>query len=737
MFRFYMSCPAHCEELLRKEIEAAGGQEVKTRVRAVTFSGTSETGYRLALFSRIGNALYQILTEGHAVTKAEVVALAEKVSWCDLFPLTSSFSVTCKLAANNATEILNSQYGALLLKDVVCDNFRQRWGQRPSVDSQNPAVKLHLQTVHAHVMICLHWSGEGLSRRGYRVSGGKAPLKENLAAAIVARSQKSLEAADFVVDPMCGSGTLLIEAAQAYYGVAPGLIRGRQEGGFGFESLKGFDEKLWHRLWEEAEKDLREASLKPPVKFLGFDIDREAVEAARKNVEAALCDQWIEIKQIDFHRLSSVDFPKQWTASKSFVLTNPPYGHRLGEKEKIDSLYNDFGNCLKTLFAGAQAAVLCGDKALGAALGLKAKKISPFRNGPLETVLAHFQLFSKEQRQQSEKSAEVKRQQFLSGETLSEGTKMFINRLKKNQKEWKKTPHSKKTTAYRLYDADMPEYNAAIEIYTPVQGDDLSPHIYMSEYQPPSSVSSEARERRLKEMEEGLLFFFQTDLKHLHLRTRFRQKKGNNYEKIGNETTLVVIKEEELLYELNLSDYLDTGIYLDHRPLRRWLKKEAEGKRFLNLFAYTATASLCAAAGGARRVVSVDASLRYLEMGKRHFELNGLTKCDAAWVKSDVLEYLRESYEPFDLIYLDPPTFSNSKSGREDFNLQLQQGELIRLCMKRLAPKGVLYFSNHFRKFVLEEFLKKEFHIKEITDESFDPDFRKSQKAHRCWRITK
>lgn len=736
---FMMSCPANCEELLRQEIEEAGGREIKTRVRSVTFIASTDVGYRLCLYSAYANALYCILAEGHAERREDISRLANAVAWESIFPAGATFAVSCKLASTNRTEVTDSRYGALLLKDAVCDRLRAVNGCRPDVDTENPDIRLHLQIVHAHVMICVNWSGESLYRRGYRPAGVEAPLKENTAAAVVARCRRHLDAADFIIDPMCGSGTLLIEAAAALFSVPSGLLRSRRCRGFGFQALKDFDREVWERLRTEVENRARatRGGEMSPVRLLGFDIDRRAVQAARRNIAEAGFSDRIEVRQADCLMLTAADFPEDWKPEKTCLVLNPPYGERLGDKAAAEELYRSFGHRLRSVFPGAVACILCGDASLAAAVGLKASKTYPFRNGALKTVLALFPVFSSSQREMSRTVAEKKLTDLHSGQSLSDGARMFVNRLKKNRKEWQKTFVSAAVSAYRLYDADMPEYNAAVDVYVPAEGDDRSPRIYLSEYQPPSSVNEESRQKRLREMEDGLLFFFQTDKSHLYLRTRFRQKNGAFYEKRSEASDLFVVEEEGLRFEVNLSDYLDTGLYLDHRPLRRLLRKEAAGKRFLNLFSYTATASVCAAVGGASRVVSVDASARYLETGRRNFERNVVSGSRGVWLRSDVMTFLRDDSSMFDLIYLDPPTFSNSKSERDDFDLQKDHVELIELCLRRLPKGGVLYFSNHFRRFVPDEKLMKKYQPEEITEATFDPDFRRNQKIHRCWRFIK
>lgn len=736
--RFLISCPANCEDLLRNEVEEAGGLNIKTRVRSVVFDGNTETGYRLCLRSRIGNALIRILAEGHAETKAEITALAETVPWESVFSQEQSFCVLCKTAVNNKTEVIHSHYGAQLLKDAVCDRFRRVKGGRPAVDTRNPDVRLHLRIVHAHVIIGVGWSGENLSRRGYRTENVKAPLKENTAAAALSRFRKYRQTAGFIVDPMCGSGTLLIEAASAAFNAAAGLLRSRRARGFGFQALPDFDGPLWARLCAEEEENFRaEPAAASRVRFFGFDIDAHAAEAARKNAEASGFGEFITIRQADFRTLSAADFPPDWSPERTFLITNPPYGERLGEKDSAQALYRDLGGVLRRVFPGAAAGVLCGSADLAAAVGLKAEKTFSLRNGALETVAALFPVFSLEKRAARESAAADRLRSVQSGQALSAGAGMFVNRLKKNEKEWKKSPVSKRTGAFRLYDADMPEYNAAVDVYLPVEGGDLSPRIDLNEYAPPPSVSEENRRRRLDEMIDGLIFFFRVDRSHIYVRTRFKQKNGAVYGVRGRTSEIFTVSEEGLRFEVNLSDYLDTGLYSDHRPLRRMIRSEAAGKSFLNLFSYTATASVCAAAGGAGKIASVDTSSAYLKTGQRNFERNGFSSSAAAWIKSDVMTFLRKNRDRFDLIYADPPTFSNSKSLKEDFDLQRDQYELIRLCMERLTSGGTLYFSNHFRKFVLDESVQRLFSPEEITEATVDPDFRRNPKIHRCWRFIK
>ncbi len=320
---------------------------------------------------------------------------------------------------------------------------------------------------------------------------------------------------------------------------------------------------------------------------------------------------------------------------------------------------------------------------------------------------------------------------------------MVANRLRKNRRRLNSWCKRSGATCYRVYDADLPEYSAAVDLYQEAEGARRT-FLHVQEYQAPAHIPEEKTQRRLDELVAAVLDVFEIPRAQLACKTRAKGKGGSKYGRFAENGEFVVVLEGPALLEVNLFDYLDTGLFLDHRPVRLRIGREAAGKRFLNLFCYTAAATVHAAVGGASATgaaasVSVDLSATYLDWARRNMALNGI---DAGantpahrLVQSDVLRWLESSAETFDLIFCDPPTFSNSKRAA-DFDVQRDQVRLLRAAMARLAPGGLLLFSNNFRRFRLDQATLDTFAtVEEITPLTLDPDFARNSKIHRCWEF--
>ncbi len=326
---------------------------------------------------------------------------------------------------------------------------------------------------------------------------------------------------------------------------------------------------------------------------------------------------------------------------------------------------------------------------------------------------------------------------------LSEGAQMVANRLRKNRRRLKSWCKRSGATCYRIYDADLPEYSAAVDLYQEADGARRT-FLHVQEYQAPAHIPEEKTQRRLDELVAAVLDVFEIPRAQLACKTRSRGKGGSKYGRFAESGEFVVVREGPALLEVNLFEYLDTGLFLDHRPVRLRIGREASGKRFLNLFCYTAAATVHAVVGeapgnGAAASVSVDLSSTYLDWAQRNLALNGVDKSAHApahrLVQSDVLRWLESSSETYDLIFCDPPTFSNSKRA-DDFDVQQDHVRLLEAAMARLAPDGLLLFSNNFRRFRLAEAELGAFaDIAEITPSTLDADFARNRKIHRCWEF--
>jgi len=303
---------------------------------------------------------------------------------------------------------------------------------------------------------------------------------------------------------------------------------------------------------------------------------------------------------------------------------------------------------------------------------------------------------------------------------------MFENRLRKKAKHLAKWAQKKEVSCYRLYDADMPEYAVAIDLY--------QQFVHIQEYAAPQSIDPEKAAVRLKTVIRGVQNVLSVPEAHIYLKVRQSQKGKAQYEKFNDTGCFFPVKEGNCEFYVNLSDYLDTGLFLDHRNVRQLIQSMSAGKRVLNLFAYTGTASVHAAMGNANHVTSVDLSKTYLAWAERNFTLNGLTG-DFQFIRADCLDWLQRSSQMFDLIFLDPPSFSNSKKMGTDFDVLRDQVWLIHQTMQRLTPQGMLIFSNNKRKFKLNDELQKTYTIKNITHETMPQDFVRQSPIHQCWRI--
>ena len=305
---------------------------------------------------------------------------------------------------------------------------------------------------------------------------------------------------------------------------------------------------------------------------------------------------------------------------------------------------------------------------------------------------------------------------------------MLLNRLVKNQRRLNKWLNKTGTSCYRLYDADIPEYSVAIDIY--------EDSVHVQEYAPPGTVDDGVARERFAEVKQAVKEFASEVDGRIFYKERRRQKGDNQYRRFneGPSETFVVY-EGEAQFEANLSDYLDTGLFLDHRPVRRLVADLASGKSLLNLFCYTATVSVQAALAGAARTLSVDMSNTYLDWAQRNYDLNNLSADNHHLLRADCLKWLEEDGEQFDVIFLDPPTFSNSKKMDSVLDIQRDHGDLIRNAMGRLAEGGVLIFSNNFRKFKMDELITRQFSVENITSQTLDMDFERNPRIHNVWKI--
>jgi 23S rRNA (guanine2445-N2)-methyltransferase / 23S rRNA (guanine2069-N7)-methyltransferase len=712
------SSPRGLADLLARELESVGATGVRERSTDVAFRGTLEVAYRACLESRVANRVYLLLSQYEAVDAEQFYRGARAIDWAAHIAVDAT--IACDFTGRHPA-INHSHFGALKLKDAIVDSLRESSGSRPDIAREHPDVRIHAHAQGSRVTVALDLSGESLHRRGYRGAAGEAPLKENVAAGVLLRAgwrEMAATGAEFL-DPMCGAGTFPIEAAMIAADIAPGLRRDY----FGFIGWKRHDRALWEQLREVAR-----ARVKSDVGVVirGEDRDSVAIRVARANAERAGVSAFTRFET----RPASESAPGQ---AAGLLCVNPPYGVRLEDHEGARAVHRELGRVLREQFSGWSAAVLTGAPDLGLELGVRAFRTHTLWNGAIECRLLRLKIEADEFRALPGHRGAA---QIDAGMSATPGAKMFANRLGKNLKRLEAWARKSGVSCFRLYDADMPEYSFAIDCYRTLP-DSLS-WLYVQEYAAPATVDAEGVRKRRKEALSVLPGVTGIPPERIRMRMRRQQKGREQYEKLDRQGEFHQVEEGGLKFEVNFDDYLDTGIFLDHRLTRARLREAARGKRFLNLFAYTATASVHAASGGALSTVSVDLSNTYLDWAQRNFMLNGHTSRGNSLVQADCREWLAEAAagrERYDLIFLDPPTFSNSKRMEGVLDIRRDHPAMIDACARVLAPGGLLVFSTNAQKFKLDAAVGGRYPVRDVSKETLPVDFERNPHIHRCFEI--
>jgi Predicted N6-adenine-specific DNA methylase len=699
-------CPPGAEPALAAEWKALGLDGLRQIPTGVECQATQAQAYRVCLWSRIASRVLSEQARFPVDDADSLYTAALALPWPQWFGLACRFTVH---VSGRVPGITDNRFAALRVKDAVVDRFRNELGQRPDAGGASEAdVTVHLALRRNEAILSLDLGGGSLYRRGWRRADSGAPLKENLAAALLWRAGWPEAAARgaALLDPFCGGGTLLIEGAEMAADLAPGLARTSHA----LEQLSDFDAPLWEALRAEARQRHAQGLVRlAKLSIHGRDADPAAVRGARANARRAGLENLVQFEVGDLLQARPVvDGP-------GLLITNPPYGERLGSESEVVKLMSLLGDVLKRRFGGWQAAIFTARPDLAPRLGLRAEAMHAIANGPIDCKLLRFQIPE-------------------AVTTTADAGVDFANRLRKNLRHLSRWARRENIHAWRLYDADLPDYAIAVDIY-----DCEERHAVVHEYAAPDTIDPVHAERRLRAALVQLAEILELPATRIHLRTRVRQRGSQQYGPQQHSGQFHIVEEAGCRLRVNFDDYLDTGLFLDHRPLRRRIQSEAAGRRFLNLFCYTGAATVHAIAGGARESVSVDASNTYLDWARHNLDLNG-AGTRHAMVRSDAMRWLQEASRSgrarFDLIFCDPPTFSNSKRSPEVFDIQRDHGELLRLAAALLAPGGTLYFSCNRRRFRLDPALAQEFHIEDITARTLDPDFARPPPPHRAWRIT-
>ena len=702
-YEWFFACPQFVEPLLAEELNSLGAEQTKIGHSGVQVLGDLSFAYRALIWSRLASRATLQLAHGFGKDKPELSELIKTIPWEEHLRIDGSFKV--RFSGLN-DDIRNTQFGAQWVKDEIVDLLRTPEGQRPSV-SANPDLVVSVNLHKGKASIGIDLNQKGLHQRGYRDPDAYYALHENLAAAVLIRAGwpeliKSDAAVICFLDPLCGSGEFIAEAALMALDIAPALLRGATVA----QRWLKHDTALYSQLLTEA-RERQQVGLANAARFnfIGCELDRENLATAKSDWSALglPAATWInqEPKQIDF---------ATFHADKGLLLSRLPFDPEQNSLVWRTS-YSEFGKASAQVSANFQGALFAPAAAPLAFTDLFYSKTYRYLNGRDE-----YQLWTLDKVVQK-----VSPTSWISED--------FANRIEKNLRKLKVFIQRGTTDAYRIYDADIPEYAVAVDRY--------ADWLHVQEYAPPASIDEKTAQQRLDQVLITLAEVLKVPPNKIVLKQRKRQKGSDQYERQAEAGNSLIVHENGVRFKVNLSDYLDTGLFLDHRPMRLWMQQQAKGKSVLNLFCYTGAVSVHAAVGGASRVDSVDLSATYLAWAEDNFQLNHLPTNPYKYhmIRDNVVEWLAHCRQRYDLIFLDPPTFSNSKRMQDVFDVQRDHVQLLHHAMRVLAPGGTLVFSNNFRKFKLDPVISERYAVEDYRNPSIPEDFQRDMKIHGCWLI--
>ncbi len=706
--------------------------QIKKVYGGIELKGTVELAYRVCIFSRLANRVYLPLKTFKAENEEVLYQQVYDIDWSQHLTSRGSFSVAATLSRS---DINHSHYASLKVKDAVVDYFRNTVNSRPIIEKEQPDVRIHLIIHKNTATLSLDLSGQSLHRRGYRLQHSGAPLKENLAAALLVQSGWTREAAKThsLIDPMCGSGTFAIEAAMIAANIPPGMDRDY----FGFLRWLGHDKAVWQSCLDEAERGIESS---PDCEILASDLDAKAIEIARDNAMRAGVDDLIKFTRSDINDLSY-----DMVTKPPIIIINPPYGERLQAEQGLATLYSQMGKVFKSFAdngVDATLNIISANPDLLHRLRLNRSYKKSVNNGQLSCVFASFKIEKSDITSPTAgQTVDQVKPAVIDFDPQDQEANALLNRLKKNDKHLSKWAKRNQVSCYRVYDADLPEFAFALDRYSSsLEADRVWYHL--QEYQAPKTIDADKAAHRIQVAQQIVKQYFNITDQQLFCKLRQRQRGSQQYEKQGRRGELLRVSEGAAHLLVNLEDYLDTGLFLDHRTTRQRIFEQARDKKLLNLFCYTASVSVQAALGGASEVVSADMSATYINWAKENFELNDLIdEKKYHFLQWDCLELLRQPKRygvngKFDLIFLDPPSFSNSKKMNEILDIDRDHAKLIHQSMALLEKDGMLIFSTNKKGLKLDADISKRYQVKDITAQTIPEDFKRRPKIHQCWEIT-
>ena len=753
-FDLIATAAAGTEAVVKRELAALGYIARTVTPGRLLFQGDMNAICRTNLWLRAGERVLIQMATFPATDFGVLFDATAAIPWERWLPANAEFPVKGRSHHSQLSSVPACQK---IVKRAVVERLRKAH-YTENLPETGPKFAIEISLRDDVATLTLDTTGIGLHKRGYRRLVGEAQLRETLAAVLIQLSY--WRPGRVLVDPFCGTGTIPIEAALIGRNIAPGLRRD-----FAFETWPTFDHNLLKQTRDEAQ-----AAIGPPLeeRLIGYDIDPEALSLARYHAEQAGVAEDIHWQERPFGELRA-------KAEYGCIITNPPYGERLGEDAEIEQLYRTFPLVLRRLPTWSHY-ILSSRPDLEALVGQTADRRRKLYNGPLECTYYQFHgprppRDGENANQTNDASPMVRlppacaldspdRLPPLGGEGWGGGNKPtdptikhplparpipafgglqssatrqaeeFANRLKNRARHFRRWPTKRGITCYRLYERDVPDVPLIVDRYENA--------LHIAEFARPHDRSPAQHADWLDLMARTAGKVLEVPRELVFMKHRDRQRGDDQYQRVDDRDARLTVHEGGLNFIVNLSDYIDTGLFLDHRLTRQMVRDAADGKRFLNLFAYTGSFSVYAAGGGATSTTTVDKSATYVDWARENLQLNGFNDPPHQVIRSDIRDFINAltKNDQWDLAVVDPPTFSNTKGAEEDWDVQRDHGELLRRLAPHIAPEGSVFFSTNFRRFKLDEPALAAYHIRDITRQTIPEDFR-NERIHKCWKLTK
>lgn len=727
----FARCAGGFEQVLGQELRALRMRRVRPQVGGAIFFGTLADAYRACLWLRAATRVQLVLARVPATDADALHQGVAALPWERHVPPGATIAVD---AHGENPNLRNTRFVALKVKDAICDRLRAVRGTRPDVDARNPDLSVNVAVHPKKATVYLNLSGPSLHRRGYRQDGAQteAPLKETLAASVLLAAgwPDIARAGGCLADPMCGSGTLAIEAAMIAANVAPGLLRAR----WGFEGWSCHDRALWDEVRGEAQGRRVQAA---DIRVVAGDADPRAVEIARANARRAGVADLMRLHVGDAADLARhLRFLQARGDAGGLMVANPPYGRRLLSDADLPGVNAALSAAVEALPAGWRVAVITPDTGVDTALGRIPEQVIACHNGPIETWVRLYRTDSAPRLTHEVVSLAGRRQQVSVSEPNSA---QFAARLRKVAKERVRWARRAATSCFRVYDADLPDYALSVDLYVGVAASEGDRYAVVREHRRPRSVDAQRAARRFADA--VALVSATLDVPAGQVLAHQWQEGGDPSSGRGGRRAAPVplcVGEGGLTLTIDLAGRPDTGLPLGQRGVRELVGSLAPGTRFANLTATSGAASVYAAAAGAASTVSVDAFPDRVDRVRTIMAANSFSGSRHRFVSVDLRSWLERelrAHHAYDLILCVPPAWMPARApGEGDWELRRDHVALLGKAARLLAPGGRLVFACERRELRVDVAALEALGlcVEDVSDRTLPHDFERSAAAHRC-----